>query len=78
LGERLAGVLTRGDRDQFHVRMNQNPLDQFFAGITGRTDDGDFFRFHFLRAKIEQQSGGGTKQKPRRDEPAGFGKIQGD
>ena len=47
LRQRLPGVLARGDGDQFRVRMVQQQLHEDFAGVTGRTDDGDFFRFHF-------------------------------
>jgi hypothetical protein len=49
LRQRLAGILARGDGNQFRVRMVQQQPDQFFAGITGRADDGDFFSFHFLK-----------------------------
>ena len=47
LRERLPGVLARGDGDQFRVRMVQQQPDEFFAGVTGRADDGDFFVFIF-------------------------------
>ena len=49
LRERLPGILARGHGDQFRVRMVQEQLHQNFAGITGRADDGDFFRFHFQK-----------------------------
>ena len=49
LRERLTGIRARGDRDQFRMRMVQQQLHQNFAGITGRTDDGDFFRFHLQK-----------------------------
>jgi hypothetical protein len=47
LRQRLPGVLARGDGHQFRVRMVQEQLHQNFAGVTGRADDGNFFRFHF-------------------------------
>ena len=83
LRERLPGVLARGDGHQFRVRMVQQQLHQFFAGITGRADDGDFFRFHFQKS-IEQQlnrqqsffrlgdSSLLQNKKPRRPGPAGL------
>ena len=43
LRERLPGILARGDGDQFRVRMILQQLYQNFAGVTGRTNDGDFF-----------------------------------
>ena len=46
LRQRLPGVLARGDGHQFRVRMVQQQADEFFAGITRRADDGNFFRFH--------------------------------
>jgi hypothetical protein len=49
LRERLPGVLARGDGHQFRVRMVQQQPDEFLAGVTGRADDGDFFRFHFQK-----------------------------
>jgi hypothetical protein len=49
LRERLPGVLARGDGDEFRVRVVEEQLHEDFAGVTGRTDDGDFFRFHFLK-----------------------------
>ena len=47
LRQRLPGILARGDGDQFRMRMIRQQLHQHFAGITGSTDDGDFFNFHF-------------------------------
>ena len=41
LRESLADVLARGNRSQFGLRMMQEPMDEFFAGIAGGTDDGD-------------------------------------
>ena len=47
LRQRLPGVLARGHGHQFRVRMVQQQPDEFLAGVTGRADDGNFFRFHF-------------------------------
>jgi hypothetical protein len=60
LRERLPGVLARRDGDEFRVRMVEQQLHKDFAGITGRTDDGDFFCIHFQKL-IEQQRNQGTK-----------------
>ena len=46
LRECLPGTLPRGDGDQFRVRMVEQQPHEFFAGVTGRADDGDFLRFH--------------------------------
>ena len=53
LRQRLPGILARGHGDQFRVRMVQQQLHQFFAGITGRADNGDFLRFHFSKSYWE-------------------------
>jgi hypothetical protein len=53
LRQRLPGVLARGDGDQFRMRMVQEQLHQNFAGVTRRTDDGHFFRFHFQKFNRE-------------------------
>jgi hypothetical protein len=42
LAERLPGALARGDGDEFGVRMIEQQPDEFFAGVTGRTNNGDF------------------------------------
>ena len=59
LRQRLPGVLARGDGDQFRVRMVQQQPDEFFAGVTGRADDGDFLHshdFYFYRSDPATQS----------------------
>ena len=38
----LAGVLARGDCSQFGLRMVQESMDEFFAGVARGPDDGDF------------------------------------
>jgi uncharacterized protein YggL (DUF469 family) len=45
-GERLPRTLARGDGDQFRMRMVQQQFDKFFAGVTGRPNDGDFLHSH--------------------------------
>lgn len=47
LGDGLPGVLARGDDGEFDLRMMQEDSDQFFPGIAGGADDGNF-RFHLL------------------------------
>ena len=42
LSERLAGKLARSDRDQFGVRMLEQPADEFLAGKARGPNDGDF------------------------------------
>jgi hypothetical protein len=49
LRERLPRILARGDGDQFRVRMVEQQLHQFFAGVTRRADNGDFLRFHLSK-----------------------------
>ena len=39
--------------------MMQQQFDQVFAGVTGRTDDGDFFRFHVKKSLNNK----GTKEQ---------------
>ena len=70
LRERLAGVLARGDRRQFHVRMRQQQPHEFLAGITGRADNGDFDRtfIHCLVlsfASPAREADSTKRQKPR-------------
>jgi hypothetical protein len=49
LRERLPGILARSHGHKFSVRMIQQQPDKFFAGVTGRANDGDFFRIHFQK-----------------------------
>src|SRR6185503_16624353 len=43
LADGLSGVLPRGNRGQLGMRMGEKKPDEFFAGITGSADNGDFF-----------------------------------
>ena len=45
LCEGLSGALTRGNPGEFDVRMPEEQPHQFFTGVTGPADDGDFL-FH--------------------------------
>ena len=38
----LSRILPRGDRRELDVRMVEQEADEFFAGISGRSNDGDF------------------------------------
>ena len=38
----LTRILSRGDRREFDVRMIEQESDEFFAGISGGSYDGDF------------------------------------
>ncbi len=56
LGDALAGVLTGGDGDEFGMRMAEQPSDEFFAGVTGRADDGEAFTaLHFQIDALEHR-----------------------
>jgi len=84
----LSGALTRGNRGEFDVRMPEEQPHQFFTGVTGPADDGDFL-FH-LRCpwsvvngrwfssnhrvlRLTTENRLPSEQKPRRLSPAGFG-----
>ena len=41
LRDRLAGALARRHRDEFDMRMGEQEPDEFLAGVTRGTDDGD-------------------------------------
>ena len=64
----LAGVLARGDCSQFGLRMVQESMDEFFAGVARGPDDGDlnwrsslmFGLFCVFLSRIERN------KKPRR------------
>jgi hypothetical protein len=73
------------------MRMVQQQFDQFFAGVTGRANDGHFFSFHrqksywdgcrvgdpnFLSGTAARRPS--QNKKPRRIEPAGLGNFQCD
>ena len=50
LGERLPGVLARGDSGEFDMGMGEEQAHEFLAGITGGADDADFDGFAHLKS----------------------------
>ncbi len=50
LGERLPGVLARGDGGEFDVGMREEQAHKFLAGITGGANNSNFDGFVHLKS----------------------------